>query len=205
MAPGPGYARWRLLRPFGPYQINICFSLWAHSPLLKFLSYGVKEMISVIFYISFFMLRSHYCRSTVILSVEMCFKSTGPNFCCIMFVSTRGLKNVRSILNILCAPPYPNMHRGLITLRSVITLQRIWHWNELYSVATRGERGQSKGEELGYVHTSATLISSALFTPVFQIIHACLVEMECGMVSSPAVCFDVFALKPEPPCAVGAQ
>lgn len=41
------------------------------------------------------------------------------------------------------------------------------------------------------------MVTSALFTPVFQIIHACLVEMECGMVSSPAVCFDVSALNPE--------
>lgn len=102
-------------------------------------SFGVTawtQMISVIFYISFFMLRSHYCPATVMLSVEMCSKSLGPNFCCIMFISAGGLKDFQSSLNILSGPTYRNMHRGLFSLRSIFTLQRIWHWNELHSGAT---------------------------------------------------------------------
>lgn len=98
------------------------------------------QTISVIFHISFFMLHSHYCQATVILSVEMCSKSLGPNFCYIMFISTGGLKDFQSSLNILSAPPYRNMHRGLITLHFVITLQRIWLWNQLFFSSNMAEQ-----------------------------------------------------------------
>lgn len=80
------------------------------------------QMISVIFHISFFLLRSHYRQATVILPFEMCSKSLGPNLCYTVFISTGGLKDFSSSLSILSAPPYRNMYMSLMTIRSIITL-----------------------------------------------------------------------------------
>lgn len=141
MAALPGYARWRLLRPFGPFQINICFSLWAHSLWVKFLRYCVNandiSNISYLILHAALSLLPGYCNS---VSRNDRIKSLGPNFCYIMFISTGGLKDFQSSLNILSATPYCNIHRGLITLHFVITLQRIWLWNQLFFSSNMAEQ-----------------------------------------------------------------
>lgn len=88
---------------------------------------GWSFRVSVMLHISLFMLRSQYCQATVILSVEMRSKSLISNFGYIMFISTEGLKDFQASLNILSAPPYCNMHRGLNTPHAIIALQRIRH------------------------------------------------------------------------------